>query len=171
MDGFTQVHAAGLGSVIDGNSINDEFEVALLVNGSTDGTAAGIVEAIALELEDDVTFEFADEIAVELADDVTFEFADEIAVELADDVTFELADEIALVAGEIVSDLVAAITFELADGIAFVATAVGAETAPAFDVVCTGNAAGSLGFGASSAHDTSAPKNNPANSPLHTIES
>jgi len=155
MDGFTQVHAAGLGSVIDGNSINDEFEVALLVNGSTDGTAAGIVEAIALELEDDVTFEFADEIAVELADDVTF----------------ELADEIALVAGEIVSDLVAAITFELADGIAFVATAVGAETAPAFDVVCTGNAAGSLGFGASSAHDTSAPKNNPANSPLHTIES
>ena len=155
MDGFTQVHAAGLGSVIDGNSINDEFEVALLVNGSTDGTAAGIVEAIALELEDDVTFEFADEIAVELADDVTF----------------ELADEIALVAEEIVSDLVAAITFELADGIAFVATAVGAETAPAFDVVCTGNAAGSLGFGASSAHDTSAPKNNPANSPLHTIES
>ena len=154
-DGFTHVHAAGLGSVIDGNSINDEFEVALLVNGSTDGTAAGIVEAIALELEDDVTFEFADEIAVELADDVTF----------------ELADEIALVAGEIVSDLVAAITFELADGIAFVATAVGAETAPAFDVVCTGNAAGSLGFGASSAHDTSAPKNNPANSPLHTIES
>ena len=139
IDGFTQVHAAGLGSVIDGNSINDGFEVALLVNGSTEGTAAGIVEAIALELADDVTFEFA--------------------------------DEIALVAGEIVSDLVAAITFELADGIAFVATAVGAETAPAFDVVCTGNAAGSLGFGASSAHDTSAPKNNPANSPLHTIES
>ena len=139
MDGFTQVHAAGLGSVIDGNSINDGFEVALLVNGSTEGTTAGIVEAIAFELADDVTFEFA--------------------------------DEIALVAGEIVSDLVAAITFELADGIAFVATAVGAETAPAFDVVCTGNAAGSLGFGASSAHDTSAPKNNPANSPLHTIES
>jgi len=116
MDGFTQVHAAGLGSVIDGNSINDEFEVALLVNGSTDGTAAGIVEAIALELADDVTFEFVDEIAL-------------------------------------------------------VATAVGAEIAPAFEVVCTGNAAGSLGFGASSAHDTSAPKNNPANSPLHTIES
>ena len=153
--GFTHVHAAGLGSVIDGNSINDGFEVALLVNGSTEGTAAGIVEAIALELVDDVTFEFVDEIAVELAVDATFEFADEIA----------------LVAGEMVSDLVAAITFELADGIAFVATAVGAETAPAFDVVCTGNAAGSLGFGASSAHDTSAPKNNPANSPLHTIES
>ena len=141
--------------MIDGNSINDGFEVALLVNGSTEGTAAGIVEAIALELADDVTFELADEIAVELADDVTFEFADEIA----------------LVAGEMVSDLFAAITFELADGIAFVATAVGTETAPAFDVVCTGNAAGSLGFGASSAHDTSAPKNNPANSPLHTIES
>ena len=139
IDGFTHVQAAGLGSVIDGNSINDGFEVALLVNGSTEGTATGIVEAIAFELADDVTFEFA--------------------------------DEIALVAGEIVSDLVAAITFELADGIAFVATAVGAETAPAFDVVCTGNAAGSLGFGASSAHDTSAPKNNPANSPLHTIES
>ena len=139
IDGFTHVQAAGLGSVIDGNSINDGFEVALLVNGSTEGTAAGIVEAIALELADEVTFEFA--------------------------------DEIALVAGEIVSDLVAAITFELADGIAFVATAVGAETAPAFDVVCTGNAAGSLGLGASSAHDTSKPKNNPANSPLHTIES
>ena len=139
IDGFTQVHAAGLGSVIDGNSINDGFEVALLVNGSTEGTTAGIVEAIALEL--------------------------------ADEVTFELADEIALVAGEMVSDLFAAITFELADGIAFVATAVGAETAPAFDVVCTGNAAGSLGLGASSAHDTSTPKNNPANSPLHTIES
>ena len=139
IDGFTHVHAAGLGIVIDGNSINDGFEVALLVNRSTDGTAAGIVEAIALEL--------------------------------ADEVTFELADEIALVAGEIVSDLFAAITFELADGIAFVATAVGAETAPAFDVVCTGNAPGSLGFGASSAHDTSAPKNNPAKSPLHTIES
>ena len=139
MDGFTQVHAAGLGRVIDGNSINDKFEVALLVNGSTEGTATGIVEAIAFELADDVTFEFA--------------------------------DEIALVAGEMVSDLVAAITFELADGIALVATEVGAETAPAFDVVCTGKAAGSLGFGASSAHDTSAPKNNPANSPLHTIES
>ena len=155
IDGFTQVHAAGLGRVIDGNSINNGFEVALLVNRSTEGTAAGIVEAIALELADDVTFELADEIAVELADDVTFEFADEIA----------------LVAGEMVSDLVVAITFELADGIAFVATAVGAETAPAFDVVCTGNAAGSLGLGASSAHDTSKPKNNPANSPLHTIES
>ena len=155
IDGFTHIQAAGLGSVIDGNSINDGFEVALLVNGSTEGTAAGIVEAIALELADDVTFELADEIAVELADDVTFEFADEIT----------------LVAGEMVSDLVVAITFELADGIAFVATAVGTETAPAFDVVCTGNAAGSLGFGASSAHDTSAPKNNPANSPLHTIES
>ena len=139
MDGFTQVHAAGLGRVIDGNSINDRFEVALLVNGSTEGTATGIVEAIAFELADDVTFEFA--------------------------------DEIALVAGEMVSDLVAAITFELADGIALVATEVGAETAPAFDVVCTGNAAGSLGLGASSAHDTSAPKNNPANSPLLTIES
>ena len=139
MDGFTQVHAAGLGSVIDGNSINNGFEVALLVNGSTEGTATGIVEAIALELVDDVTFEFA--------------------------------DEIALVAGEMVSDLVVAITFELADGIALVAAAAGTETAPAFDVVCTGNAAGSLGFGASSAHDTSAPKNNPANSPLHTIES
>ena len=108
IDGFTHVQAAGLGSVIDGNSINDGFEVALLVNGSTEGTAAGIVEAIA----------------------------------------FELADEMALVA-----------------------TAVGAEIAPAFDVVCTGNAAGSLGFGASSAHDTSAPKNNPAHIPLHTIES
>ena len=155
IEGFTHVQAAGLGSVIDGNSINDGFEVALLVNGSTEGTAAGIVEAIALELADDVTFELADEIAVELADDVTFEFADEIT----------------LVAGEMVSDLVVAITFELADGIAFVATAVGAETAPAFDVVCTGNAAGSLGLGASSAHDTSAPKNNPANSPLLTIES
>ncbi len=139
MDGFTQVHAAGLGRVIDGNSINDGFEMALLVNGSTEGTAAGIVEAIPLELTDDVTFEFA--------------------------------DEIALVAGEMVSDLVAAITFELADEIALVATAVGAEIAPAFEVVCTGNAAGSLGLGASSAHDTSAPKNNPANSPLHTIES
>jgi len=102
--------------VIDGNSINDEFDVALLVNGSTEATAAGIVEAIALEL--------------------------------ADDVTFELADEIALVAA-----------------------AVGVEIAPAFEVVCRGNAAGSLGFGASSAHDTSAPKNNPAKSPLHTIES
>ncbi|GDY05003.1 hypothetical protein LBMAG50_11440 [Phycisphaerae bacterium] len=139
MDGFTQVHAAGLGRVIDGNSINDRFEVALLVNGSTVGAATGMVEAIAFELADDVTFEFA--------------------------------DEIALVAGEMVSDLVAAITFELADGIALIAAAVGAEIAPAFDVVCTGNAAGSLGFGASSAHDTSAPKNNPANSPLHTIES
>ena len=139
IDGFTHVHAAGLGSVIDGNSINDGFEVALLVNGSTEGTATGIVEAIAFELADDVTFEFA--------------------------------DEIALVAEEIVSDLVAAITFALADGIALVAAAVGAEIAPAFDVVCKGNAAGSLGFGASSAHDTSAPKNNPANSPLHTIES
>jgi len=139
MDGFTQVHAAGLGRVIDGNSINDRFEVALLVNGSTEGTAAGMVEAITFELVDDVTFEFA--------------------------------DEIALVAGEMVSDLVAAITFGLADGIALVAAAVGAEIAPAFDVVCTGNAAGSLGLGASSAHDTSAPKNNPANSPLHTIES
>ena len=137
--GFTHVHAAGLGSVIDGNSINDGFEVALLVNGSTEGTAAGIVEAIALELADDVTFEFA--------------------------------DEIALVAGEMGSDLVAAITFEFADEIALVAAAVGPETAPAFEVVCTGNAAGSLGLGASSAHDTSAPKNNPANSPLHTIES
>ncbi len=152
---MTHVHAADLGSVIDGNSINDGFEVALLVNGSTEGTAVGIVEAIALELADDVTFEFADEIAVELADDVTFEFADEIA----------------LVAGEMVSDLVVAITFELADGIALVAAAVGAETAPAFDVVCTGNTAGSLGLGASSAQDTSAPKNNPVNSPLHTIES
>ncbi len=139
IDGLTHVHAADLGSVIDGNSINDGFEVALLVNGSTEGTAAGIVEAIALELADDVTFEFA--------------------------------DEIALVAGEMVSDLVVAITFELADGIALVAAAVGAETAPAFDVLCTGNAAGSLGLGASSAHDTSAPKNNPVNSPLHTIES
>jgi len=128
-----------LGSVIDGNSINEGFEVALLVNGSTEGTAAGIVEAIALELADDVTFGFA--------------------------------DEIALVAGEIVSDLVAAIAFEFADEIAFVAAAVGAETAPAFEVFCTGNAAGSLGFGASSAHDTSAPKNNPANSPVLTIES
>ncbi len=139
MDGFTQVHAAGLGRVIDGNSINDGFEMALLVNGSTEGTAAGIVEAIPLELTDDVTFEFA--------------------------------DEIALVAGEMVSDLVAAITFELADEIALVAAAVGAENAPAFDVLCTGNAAGSLGLGASSAQDTSAPKNNPVNSPLHTIES
>ena len=139
MDGFTQVHAAGLGRVIDGNSINDKFEVALLVNGSTEGTATGIVEAIAFELADDVTFEFA--------------------------------DEIALVAGEMVSDLVAAITFELADGIALVATEVGAETAPAFDVVCTGNAAGSLGLGASSAQEMTAPKTNPANSPLHTIES
>ena len=116
IDGFTHVQAAGLGSVIDGNSINDGFEVALLVNGSTEGTAAGIVEAIALELADDVTFEFADEIAL-------------------------------------------------------VAAAVDPETAPAFEVVCTGNAAGSLGLGASSAHDTSAPKNNPAKSPLHTIES
>jgi len=116
IDGFTHVHAAGLGSVIDGNSINDGFEVALLVNGFTEGTAAGIVEAIAFKL--------------------------------ADDVTFELADEIALVAAS-----------------------VGAETAPAFAVFCKGNAAGSFGFGASSAHDTSAPKNNPANSPLHTIES
>ena len=139
IDGFTHVQAAGLGSVIAGNSINEGFEVALLVNGSTEGTAAGIVEAIALEL--------------------------------ADDVTFELADEIALVAGEMGSDLVAAITFEFADEIALVAAAVGAETAPEFDVVFTGNAAGSLGLGASSAHDTSAPKNNPANSPLHTIES
>jgi len=139
IDGFIQVHAAGLGSVIDGNSINEGFEVALLVNGSTEGTAAGIVEAIALELADEVTFEFVDEIAV--------------------------------VAGEMVSDLVAAITFELADGIALVAAAFGAETAPAFAVFCTGNAAGSLGLGASSAHDTSAPKNNPANSPVLTIES
>ena len=113
--------------------------MALLVNGSTEGTATGIVEAIAFELADDVTFEFA--------------------------------DEIALVAGEMVSDLVAAITFELADEIALVATAVGAEIAPAYEVVCRGNAAGSLGLGASSAHDTSAPKTNPANSPLHTIES
>ena len=108
IDGFTHVQAEGLGKVIDGNSINDGFEVALLVNGSTEGTAAGIVEAIA----------------------------------------FELADEMALVA-----------------------TAVGAEIASAFEVVCTGNAAGSLGLGKSSAHETSAPKNNPANSPLHTIES
>ena len=139
IDGFTHVHAAGLGSVTDGNSINDGFDVALLVNGSTEGTAAGIVDAMALELADDEISEFA--------------------------------DEIASVAEEIVSDLVAAVTFELADGIALVAAAVGAEIAPAFDVVCTGNAAGSLGFGASSAHDTSAPKNNPAKSPLHTIES
>ena len=139
IDGFTHVQAAGLGSVIDGNSINDGFEVALLVNGSTKGTAAGIVEAMALELADDEIFEFA--------------------------------DEIALVAAEMGSDLVAAITFEFADEIALVAAAVGPETAPAFDVVCRGNAAGSLGLGASSAHDTSAPKNNPANSPLHTIES
>ena len=116
IDGFTHVHAAGLGSVTDGNSINDGFDVALLVNGSTEGPAAGIVDAMALELADDVTFEFADEIAL-------------------------------------------------------VATAVGAETALEFDVVCTGNAAGSLGLGASSAHETSAPKNNPAISPLHTIES
>ena len=50
--------------MIDGNSINDGFEVALLVNGSAEGTAAGIVEAIAFELADDVTFEFADEIAL-----------------------------------------------------------------------------------------------------------
>ena len=139
IDGFTQVHAAGLGSVIDGNSINDGFEVALLVNGFKEGTAAGIVEAIAFELADDVTFEFV--------------------------------GEIALVAGEMVSDLVAAITFEFVDEMALVATAVGAEIAPVFEVVCNGNAAGSLGLGASSAHDTSAPKNNPANSPLHTIES
>jgi len=139
IDGFTHLHAAGLGSVIDGNSINDGFEVALLVNGSTEETATGIVEAIAFELADAVTFEFA--------------------------------DEIALVAGEMVSDLVATITFALAAGIALVAAAAGSETAPAFEVVCTGNAAGSLGLGASSAHDTSAPKNNPANSPLHTIES
>ena len=139
IDGFTHVHAAGLGSVIDGNSINDGFEVALLVNGFTEGTAAGIVEAIAFELADDVTFEFV--------------------------------GEIALVAGEMVSDLVAAITFEFVDEMALVATAVGAEIAPVFEVVCNGNAAGSLGLGASSAHDTSAPKNNPANSPLHTIES
>ena len=110
--------------MIAGNSINDGFDVALLVNGSTEGLATGIVEAIALTLADDVTFE--------LADDVTFEFTDEIAL---------------------------------------VAAAVGVEIAPAFEVVCTGNAAGSLGFGASSAQDTSAPKNNPANSPLHTIES
>ena len=116
IEGFTHVQAAGLGRVIDGNSINDGFDVALLVNGSTEATATGIVEAIAFELADDVTFEFTDEIAL-------------------------------------------------------VAAAVGAETAPAFDVVGTGNAAGSLGLGASSAHDTSAPKNNPANSPLHTIES
>ena len=101
--GFTHVQAGGLGSVIDGNSINDGFELALLVNGSTEGTAAGIVEAIAIELEDEVTFEFV--------------------------------DEIALVARGMVSDLVAAITFELADEIALVATAVGAETALAFDVV------------------------------------
>ena len=139
IDGFTQVHAAGLGRVSAGNSINDGFEVALLVDGSTEGTAAGIVDAMALELADDEIFEFA--------------------------------DEIALVAEDTASDLVAAITFELADGIALVAAAFGAETAPAFDVVCTGNAAGSLGLGASSAHDTSAPKNNPVNSPLHTIES
>ena len=124
IEGFTHVQAAGLGRVIAGNSINDGFDVGLLVNGSTEATAAGIVEAMALELADDVTFE------------------------LADDVTFELADEIALVAA-----------------------AVGVEIAPAFEVVCRGNAAGSLGFGASSAHDTSAQKNNPANSPSHTIES
>ena len=112
--------------------------MALLVNGSTEGTAAGIVEAIALELADDVIFKFA--------------------------------DEIALVAGEMGSDLVVAITFEFADKIALVAAAVGAETAPGFKVVCTGNAAGSLGLGASSAHDINALKNNPASSPLHTIE-
>ena len=112
--------------------------MALLVNGSTEGTAAGIVEAIALELADDVIFKFA--------------------------------DEIALVAGEMGSDLVVAITFEFADEIALVAAAVGAETAPGFKVVCTGNAAGSLGLGASSAHDINALKNNPASSPLHTIE-
>ena len=116
IEGFTHVQAAGLGRVIDGNSINDGFDVALLVNGSTEATATGIVEAIALALADDVTFEFTDEIAL-------------------------------------------------------IAAAVGAETAPAFDVVGTGNAAGSLGLGASSAHDTSAPKNNPTNSSLHTIES
>jgi len=139
IEGFTHVQAAGLGRVIAGNSINDGFDVALLVNGSTEGTAAGIVEAIALELADDEIFEFA--------------------------------DEIALVAAEMGSDLVAAITFEFADEIAFVAAAVGAETAPAFDVVCKGNAAGSLGLGASSAHDTNAPRNNPTNSPLLTIES
>lgn len=49
--------------MIDGNSINDGFELALLVNGSTEGTAAGIVEAIAFELADDVTFELANGIA------------------------------------------------------------------------------------------------------------
>ena len=102
IEGFTHVQAAGLGRVIAGNSINDGFDVGLLVNGSTEATAAGIVEAMALEL--------------------------------ADDVTFELADEIALVAA-----------------------AVGVEIAPAFEVVCTGNAAGSLGFGASSAHGATFP--------------
>ncbi len=73
--------------MIDGNSINDGFELALLVNGSTEGTAAGIVEAIAFELADDVTFEFAGEIALvdgEMVSDlvaaITFEFADEIAL-------------------------------------------------------------------------------------------
>ena len=123
IDGFTQVHAAGLGSVIDGNSINDGFEVALLVNGSTEGTASGMVGAMA--------FEFVVAIAFEIAGGIAFEFA---------------------------------------GGIAFVAAPVGAETAPAFAVVCAGNAAGSLGLGASSAHDINALKNNPASSPLHTIE-
>ena len=89
IDGFTHVQAAGLGSVIDGNSINDGFEVALLVNGSTEGTAAGIVEAIAFELADDVTFEFVGEIAL---------VARGMVSDLVAAITFELADEIALVA-------------------------------------------------------------------------
>ena len=89
IDGFTHVQAAGLGSVIDGNSINDGFEVALLVNGSMEWTAAGIVEAIAFELADDVTFEFAGEIEL---------VAGEMVSDLVAAITFELADEIALVA-------------------------------------------------------------------------
>lgn len=71
IDGFTQVHAAGLGSVIDGNSINDGFEVALLVSGSTEGPASGMVGAMA--------FEFVVAIAFEIAGGIAFEFAVEIA--------------------------------------------------------------------------------------------
>ena len=108
MDGFTQVHAAGLGMVIAGNSITDAFEVALLVSGSAATVGAGIAGSMA------------------------FGFADEIA---------------------------------------FVAAPAGAGSASEFAAAFAGNAAGSLGLGALSAHDTSTPMNKVATNLLHTIES
>ena len=138
IDGFTHIHAAGLGSVIDGNSINDGFEVALLVNGSTEGMAAGLGSVI---------------------DGNSINDGFEVAL-LVNGSTEGMA-----------AGLVAAMAFEFADEIAVVAAAVGAETVSALVAAFTGNADGSLGLGASSAHDTSAPQKNPITSTRHTIES